>query len=105
MRRIDADAFCGSPQGYVAQIDIDTERAELLWGAGETSWDDLGPWFTFAFVLESGTLVALVREIENAPCPGYILTAIGDKGKRDVLVEFLGEADLTMSQVLHQGFE
>ncbi|MEW2575968.1 hypothetical protein [Streptomyces syringium] len=105
MRRIKASSFHGNPQKYVAQLDITTEYAESLWGTHELSADDLGPWLTFAFTLQDGTLAALVREVHNAPNTGYILTAIGYKESRDVLAEFLAESGLTSEHVLHEGFD
>ncbi|MDW6064824.1 hypothetical protein SAZ11_51580 [Streptomyces sp. FXJ1.4098] len=104
MRRIDAEAFQGSPQAYVAQLDVTTEGLESRWGPHELTRDDLGDWFTFAFALDSGTLVALVREVEHAPHPGYILTAIGGEDPRAVLTEFLAESGLSADRVTHQGF-
>ncbi|MBP2404731.1 hypothetical protein [Streptomyces syringium] len=89
----------------MAQLDITTEYAESLWGEHELSTDDLGPWLTFAFTLEDGTLAALVREVHNAPNPGYILTVIGPKESRDALTEFLTESGLSPERVLHEGFD
>ncbi|MGW2600695.1 hypothetical protein [Streptomyces klenkii] len=89
----------------MAQLDITTEQAERRWGASEITEDDLGPWHTFAFTLKSGTLAALVREVENPPHPGYILTVISESPPRETLEEFLTEADLSEWHVLHKGFE
>ncbi|GAA0334065.1 hypothetical protein [Streptomyces blastmyceticus] len=104
MKRITVPDFHGKPQKYVAQLDIATEQAEAQWGTHELSEDDLGPWLTFAFILSSGTLAALVREVDNAPSPGYILTAIGDRDPGETLAEFLAESGISAERVLHQGF-
>ncbi|MEU1790593.1 hypothetical protein ABZ553_32915 [Streptomyces sparsogenes] len=105
MRRIDAAEFHGSPQAYVAQLEVTTESLEARWGPHELTRDDLGDWFTFAFALDSGALAALVREAEHAPHPGYILTAIGGEHPRAVLTEFLAESGLSADRVLHEGFD
>ncbi|MGY0056223.1 hypothetical protein ACWY4P_06650 [Streptomyces sp. LZ34] len=105
MRRIDAADFHGSPQAYVAQLDVTTESLESRWGAHEVTQDDLGDWLTFAFTLDSGTLAALVREVQNAPHPGYILTAIGDADPRAVLSAFLAESGLSADSVTHKSFD
>lgn len=105
MRRIGAADFQGSPQAYVAQLDVMTESLESRWGPHELTRDDLGDWFTFAFALDSGTLAALVREVEQAPHPGYILTTIGGADPRVVLTEFLAESGLSTDSVTHQGFD
>lgn len=101
-RRIPAADFCGSPQAYVAQLEVTTEVLESLWGSPDITRDDLGEWITFAFALPSGTLAALVREMHNAPSAGYILTAIGHAGPRDILAEFLTASGMTPEHVTHQ---
>lgn len=103
MRRIAASDFNGSPQSYIAQLDITTEEIESRYGSGDITWDDLGPWITFAFALDNNTLVALVREKENAPAPGYILTAIGSTPPNEVLMEFIEEFGIPHSRVVHKG--
>ncbi|MGK5638561.1 hypothetical protein ACSNOK_09660 [Streptomyces sp. URMC 126] len=105
MRRIDESEFRGTPQNYVAQLDLTTEQLVSRWGREEISLDDLGPWFTFAFALENGILAALAREVDNAPGPGYALTAIGEQDPRTTLAHFLAEAGLGADCVLHEGFE
>ncbi|WP_406218289.1 hypothetical protein [Streptomyces decoyicus] len=104
MRRIAASDFTGSPQSYIAQLDITTEEIESRWGSGDTTWDDLGAWITFAFTLDNEALAALVREKENAPAPGYILTAIGNWPPDEVLMAFIEEFDIPHSRVVHKGF-
>ncbi|GAA3048578.1 hypothetical protein GCM10020000_31130 [Streptomyces olivoverticillatus] len=74
-------------------------------GPRDISMDDLGPWFTFAFSLDSGFLAALVREVENAPTPGYILTVIGQKELQGILEDFLTESGFAPDRVLRRGFE
>ncbi|MFM9369798.1 hypothetical protein [Streptomyces sp. Da 82-17] len=101
MERIPVVRFCGSPQKYVAQLDVTTEVLASRWGEPDITADDLGPWLTFPFALRDGTLAALVREVENAPHPGYILTAIGRGSPRDVLAAFLREHGLAEDTVLH----
>ncbi|GFE24196.1 hypothetical protein Sliba_46490 [Streptomyces nigrescens] len=104
MRRIAAADFTGSPQRYIAQLDVTTGEIESRWGSGDITWDDLGAWITFAFELNNDALVALVREKENAPAPGYILTAIGRTPPNEVLMEFIGEFGIPHSRVAHKGF-
>lgn len=105
MKRICMVDFQGVPQSYVAQIDLTTEVAESMWGPHETSRDDLGEWISFAFVLSGGALVALVREMDNAPHPGYILTSITELSPRSLLAQFMVESGLSRDAVLHEGFE
>ncbi|MBO0652929.1 hypothetical protein J1792_09040 [Streptomyces triculaminicus] len=105
MRRIDASKFRGKPQNYVAELSATTEELEGLWGPNEITWDDLGPWFTFAFALNDGILAALVREVENAPNPGYILTAIGESPLAEILEAFLRESGFDAGRVQRRGFE
>ncbi|AZQ71805.1 hypothetical protein EKH77_11810 [Streptomyces luteoverticillatus] len=105
MERINASDFLGKPQNYIAELDLTTEEIEARWGPHEITMDDLGPWFTFAFSLRSGILAALVREVENAPNPGYILTAIGVKDLSDILEEFLTESGIESNRVTRRGFE
>ncbi|MEV6751779.1 hypothetical protein [Streptomyces sp. NPDC051214] len=69
------------------------------------TYDDLGPWLTFSFSLEDGTLAALVREVENAPHPGYILTAISDRPSSQILERFISEAGIDSESVLHASDE
>lgn len=105
MQRITASEFSGSRQSYIAQLDITTEEIESRWGSAEITWDDLGAWTTFAFTLDNEVLVALVREKENAPTPGYILTAIGSEPPNEILTEFMEEFNIPHSRVVHKGFE
>ncbi|MFF4221053.1 hypothetical protein [Streptomyces nondiastaticus] len=105
MERIRVTDFHGKPQNYIAELDVTTDYLESHWGVHDVSMDDLGPWFTFAFALPSGTLAALVREVENAPNPGYILTAIGKNGLPDILEEFLAESGISADRVTRRGFE
>jgi hypothetical protein len=86
----------------VAQLDLSTEVIESRWGPHEVTSDDLGPWLTFAFVMDDGTKTALVREVENAPHPGYILTAVSQEEPEDALSSFLAEARLPDTCVLHR---
>ncbi|WP_310720332.1 hypothetical protein [Streptomyces lydicus] len=104
MQRITASDFSGSPQSYIAQLDITTEEIESRWGSGDITWDDLGAWITFAFRLDDEALVALVREKENAPAHGYILTAIGNTPPDEILLGFMKEFDIPHSRVVHKGF-
>jgi len=101
-RRIPAAEFCGSPQAYVAQLEVTTGELESLWGLPDSTHDDLGEWFTFALALPSGTLVALVREVHNAPSSGYILTAIGHTDTHSTLAEFLTASGMAREHVTHQ---
>ncbi|WFB11368.1 hypothetical protein LRS74_33335 [Streptomyces sp. LX-29] len=105
MRRVEATSFRGSPQQYVAQIRVTTEEVEDRWGPSELTQDDLGEWFTFVFALNGGILAALVRELDNAPAPGYILTAIGGVNLNQVLEDFLAECSLDSERVLHRATE
>ncbi|EME98745.1 hypothetical protein [Streptomyces mobaraensis] len=89
----------------MAELGLTTEQLVSRWGREEITHDDLGPWFTFAFALDGGTLAALVREVDNAPSPGYILTAIGRQEPRVTLAEFLAESGLDGDRVLREGFE
>jgi hypothetical protein len=52
--------------------------------------------------MDDGTKTALVREVENAPHPGYILTAISQEEPEDALASFLSESGLPDSCVLHR---
>ncbi|MGW2331545.1 hypothetical protein ACWC5C_38140 [Streptomyces sp. NPDC001700] len=81
---------------------VTAEGLESLRGCADTTRDDLGEWFTFAFALPSGTLAALVREIHNAPSPGYILTAFGHADARGLLAEFITASGMTPEHVTHQ---
>ncbi|RNG24147.1 hypothetical protein EEJ42_17930 [Streptomyces botrytidirepellens] len=94
--------FRGSPQVYVAQLEVTTEALESRRGAHDLTHDDLGEWFTFAFTLPGGALAAVVREVHNAPSPGYILTAIGYADPSDILTEFLTASGMTAEHVTHQ---
>lgn len=105
MRRIDVSSFQGKPQKYVALIDITTQAAESRWGPHDLSEDDLGPWYTFAFRLDSGMLAALVKEVENSPNQGYALTAIGEREPREMLEDFLADSGFGEDRVLHRPFD
>lgn len=105
MQRIDSALFANGAKFYVAQLTISIEEIESVWGPADTSEDDLAEWLTFTFELQSGTKVALVREMHNAPHPGYILTAIGGDAPRDVVSQFLTEAGLDFGVVSHRGFD
>ncbi|WP_234364962.1 hypothetical protein [Streptomyces sp. RTd22] len=83
-------------------MEVTTEELESRWGAHDLTYDDLGEWFTFAFALPSGTLAALVREVHNAPSPGYILAAISQADPCDILAEFLTASGMTPEDVTHQ---
>lgn len=98
MERVDASLLGRAVQ--VAYLDLDTEEAARRWGEPEITWDDLGPWNTFVCRLADGTLAGLVREVENAPKPGYFLIADGDPA--EVLPAFLSEAGFDEARVLER---
>jgi hypothetical protein len=93
-----------------AYLDLTTEEAIRRWGDPEITWDDLGPWNTFVFRLADGTLAGLVREVENAPKPGYFLVAGNEEtgyptgvDPAAALTAFLAESGLDESRVLIHG--
>ncbi|WP_327391821.1 hypothetical protein OG533_05395 [Streptomyces sp. NBC_01186] len=97
---------------YVAALDITTEDATQKWGEPEVTWDDLGPWNTFVFRLDDGTLAGLVREVTNSPSPGYALVGSNEKtgnatgvNPAHTLIAFLVESGTDESRVLHKGFD
>ncbi|MGP3973689.1 hypothetical protein ACTWQF_06515 [Streptomyces sp. 8N114] len=107
MKRVDASLLHRNVQ--VAYLDLDTEEATRRWGDPEITWDDLGPWNTFVFRLANGTLAGLVREVENAPKPGYFLLASNEQTgtpegieTTDALAAFLREADFPEARVLER---
>ncbi|MBO8192257.1 hypothetical protein ITI46_11350 [Streptomyces oryzae] len=104
MERVDASLLRRNVQ--VAYLDLSTEEAIRRWGEPEVTWDDLGPWNTFVFRLADGTLAGLVREVENAPKPGYILVAANEETSTpagidtaEALAAFLSEADFDEGRV------
>ncbi|NSC24733.1 hypothetical protein FM076_27690 [Streptomyces albus subsp. chlorinus] len=110
LERVDAALLRGNV--YVAELDLSTEQAVREWGEPEVTWDDLGPWNTFVFRLADGTLAGLVREVENAPNPGYFLVAANEETgdptgvvPADALAAFLAEAGMDESRVLVRGFD
>ncbi|MEU5300680.1 hypothetical protein ACH4YO_17980 [Streptomyces noursei] len=106
MRRIDAAQFTGKPQAFVAHLEIEEEEAERRWGPREITRDDFAAWITFAFELADGTPVALFRELDFPPAPGFIMSAIGHGDLRDILYSFLDEAGLPCDCVTeHKGFD
>ncbi|MFI8853113.1 hypothetical protein ACIGW3_23395 [Streptomyces sp. NPDC053499] len=98
VERVDAALLRRNAQ--VAYLDLSTEEAVRRWGEPEVTWDDLGPWNTFVFRLADGTLAGLVREVENAPKPGYFLISDGDPA--EVLPVFLSETDFDEGRVLER---
>jgi len=107
MERVDASLLRRNVQ--VAYLDLSTEEAVRRWGEPEVTWDDLGPWNTFVFRLADGTLAGLVREVENAPKPGYFLVAANEEtgtpagiDTTEALAAFLSEADFDASRVLER---
>ncbi|MFI1204379.1 hypothetical protein K2224_07535 [Streptomyces sp. BHT-5-2] len=106
MRRINVVQFTGKPQAFVAHLEIEEEEAERRWGPCDITSDDFASWITFAFELADGTPVALFRERDFPPAPGFIMSAIGNRDLRDVLNVFLGEADLPSDCVTgYKGFD
>ncbi|WP_326691620.1 MULTISPECIES: hypothetical protein [unclassified Streptomyces] len=108
MERVDAALLLRVVQA--AYLDLTTEEAVQRWGDPDITWDDLGPWNTFVFRLADGTLAGLVREVENAPKPGYFLVAGNEQtgnptgvDPADALTAFLAEAGLEESRVLIHG--
>ncbi|WP_405849126.1 hypothetical protein [Streptomyces sp. NBC_01518] len=99
MKRIEAAQLSGAP--YVAQLNISLEAAAARWGAAEITWDDMGPWLTYAFELSNGARAAVVREVENAPTDGFILTMDAPETSEEALTRFLIEAELPREQVTH----
>jgi hypothetical protein len=108
MERVEASLLRRNVQ--VAYLDLTTEEAVQNWGEPEVTWDDLGPWNTFVFRLQNGVLAGLVREVENAPKPGYFLVASNEEtgtpqgvDPENTLLDFLAEAALDRSRVLLRG--
>ncbi|MGP3986022.1 hypothetical protein [Streptomyces sp. 3N207] len=107
MERVDASLLRRNVQ--VAYLDLSTEEAIRRWGEPEITWDDLGPWNTFVFRLADGTLAGLVREVENAPKPGYFLLAGNEESgtpegidTTEALAAFLSEAPFEEERVLER---
>ncbi|MGW1530051.1 hypothetical protein [Streptomyces sp. NPDC002159] len=99
MKRIEATELSGAP--YVAQLNISSDEAIDRWGPAEITSDDLGPWLTYVFKLHNGTKAALVREVENAPFDGFILTMDTAATPEDALAQFPAASGLPRGKVTH----
>ncbi|MGW8703046.1 hypothetical protein ACWGOK_40080 [Streptomyces eurythermus] len=77
LKRVAARDVSPRETRYLAQVDIDSAALEERWGGPETIRDDFAEWFAFAFSPVDGEAFILLREAENPPAPGFILSVTG----------------------------
>ncbi|MGW1226877.1 hypothetical protein [Streptomyces sp. NPDC002530] len=63
---------------WIVQIDVGLTQLEKLWGAPEVTIDDFTEWFCFAFSAGEENSFTLIRQVDYAPTPGFVLSVTGD---------------------------